>query len=266
MMWTKRTVARDGVRLTCRDWGGAGVPLVLLHGLAGHAGEWDHLAEKLTARFRVVAVDQRGHGESERRPAEVSRAAYIEDVVAVADQLDMAQPVLVGQSLGGHTAMLAAAAHPELVRALIMIEAGPGGPEPETPAKIGAWLESWPTPFPTREEAVAFFGGGALGRGWADGLEERDGRWWPRFERDVMLAALSENARRSYWPEWARIRCPTLVILAQSSIIAASDVERMLGQRPDTRAASIPGTGHDVHLQRPDALHAAMADFLASTA
>jgi pimeloyl-ACP methyl ester carboxylesterase len=211
-----------------------------------------------------VAVDQRGHGESERHPADLSRAAYIADVVAVADHLEMARPVLVGQSLGGHTAMLAAATHPDLVRALVMIEAGPGGPEPETPSKIGAWLDSWPTPFPTHEEAVEFFGGGALGRGWADGLEERDGRWWPRFERDVMLASLAENAERSYWPEWARIRCPTLLVLAQSSFISARDVERMLRQRPDTFATSIPGTGHDVHLQQPDALYAAIADFLTS--
>lgn len=262
MRWTKRTVVRDGVRLNCQDWSGPGVPLVLLHGLAGHAGEWDHLAERLSPRYRVVAVDQRGHGGSERHPAELSRAAYVEDVVAVADQLNLARPVLVGQSLGGHTAMLAAATHPDLVRALVMIEAGPGGPEPGTPAKIGAWLDSWPAPFPTHQEAVEFFGGGALGQGWAAGLEKRDGRWWPRFERDVMLAALSENAERSYWPEWARIRCPTLLVLAQSSIITAPDVDRMLRQRPDTCAMSIPGTGHDLHLQQPDVLYTAIADFL----
>ena len=47
MRWTKRMVVRGGVRLTCQDWGGPGVPVMLLHGLAGYAGEWDHVAEKL---------------------------------------------------------------------------------------------------------------------------------------------------------------------------------------------------------------------------
>ncbi|MEV5149699.1 alpha/beta fold hydrolase, partial [Streptomyces sp. NPDC052727] len=73
-------MVRDGVRLACRDWGGSGSPIVLLHGLAGHAGEWDVLAQRLSSRYRVVAVDQRGHGASERHPRDVSRAAYVADV------------------------------------------------------------------------------------------------------------------------------------------------------------------------------------------
>lgn len=123
--WTEHVVVRDGVRLACRDWGGPGQPIVLLHGLAGHAGEWDMLARRLSSRYRVVAIDQRGHGASECHPRDVSRAAYVADVIAVADQLALRQPVLVGQSLGGHTAMLTAAAHPGHVRALVLVEAAP---------------------------------------------------------------------------------------------------------------------------------------------
>ncbi|WP_323182425.1 MULTISPECIES: alpha/beta fold hydrolase [unclassified Streptomyces] len=79
MMWTERTVTRDGTRLTCRDEDshhpGSATPVVLLHGLAGHAGEWDAAAAHRAPHHRVVAVDQRGHGAGERRPADVSRAA-----------------------------------------------------------------------------------------------------------------------------------------------------------------------------------------------
>jgi pimeloyl-ACP methyl ester carboxylesterase len=60
--WSERVVVRDGVRLVCRDWGGTGQPVLLLHGLAGHTGEWDELARRLSPAHRVVAVDQRGHG------------------------------------------------------------------------------------------------------------------------------------------------------------------------------------------------------------
>lgn len=146
MTWSEHTVTRDGVRLVCRDWGGPGQPVVLLHGLAGHAGEWDRTAQRLSPRHRVIALDQRGHGASERHPQDVSRDAYVADVIAVLDQLALRRPVLVGQSLGGHTAMLTAAAHPERVRALVLVEAGPGGPNPNVPADIGSWLDSWPTP------------------------------------------------------------------------------------------------------------------------
>lgn len=262
MTWTERVVVRGDVRLHCRDWGGSGTPVVLLHGLAGHAGEWDAAARDLSGRHRVVAVDQRGHGASERRPRDVSRAAFVADVVAVLDQLDLREPVLVGQSLGGHTAMLTAAAHPGLLRALVMVEAGPGGSSPETAAQIGSWFDSWPAPFPSRAAAVEFLGGGPVGEGWADGLEERDGGWWPRFDRRVMVDSLAEIARRDYWEEWAGITCPTLVVLGQSGIIAPEESGRMLRQRPETVAMSIPGTGHDLHLERPEALRETLHRFL----
>ncbi|MES9510347.1 alpha/beta hydrolase [Streptomyces sp. NPDC000609] len=264
MAWSEHVVVRDGVRLACRDRRGPGQPLVLLHGLAGHAGEWEPLARHLSSRHRVVAVDQRGHGASERRPRDVSRAAYVADVIAVVDQLELRQPVLVGQSLGGHTAMLTAAAHPGLVRALVLIEAGPGGPNPNGPADIGGWLDSWPTPFPSYEAAAAFLGGGAVGAGWAAGLEEREGGWWPRFDRDVMVSSLAENAQRSFRHEWEKITCPTLVVLAQSSFIPAQEADEMVRQRPVTASLSIPGTSHDLHLEQPETLHTVLSDFLQS--
>ncbi|MFJ5264968.1 alpha/beta fold hydrolase [Streptomyces sp. NPDC088387] len=264
MAWSERVVVRNGVGLVCRDWGGPGRPIVFLHGLAGHAGEWDVLARRLSPGHRVVAVDMRGHGASERHPEDVSRAAFVADVVAVIEQLELRRPVLVGQSLGGHTAMLTAAAHPGLVHALVLVEAGAGGPHPNGPADIGGWLDSWPTPFPSLEAAVTFFGGGPVGTGWAAGLEEREGGWWPRFDRDVMVRSLAENARRSFWHEWTQVVCPTLVVLAQSSFIPAREVDELLRRRPATISMSIPGTGHDLHLEQPGTLHTALTDFLRS--
>ncbi|MFB7617328.1 alpha/beta fold hydrolase [Kitasatospora sp. NPDC056181] len=246
-----REVVRDGVRLVCRDSGGPGPAVLLLHGLAGHAGEWDAVAEVLGARYRVVAVDQRGHGASERHPQDVSRAAYVADVVAVIDGLGLDRPVLVGQSYGGHAAMLTAAAHPALVSRLILVEAGPAGSDPETLAGIAGWFDTWPAPFPSWEAAVEFLGGGPVGEGWAAGLEERDGGWWSRFDKEVMVASLAENVHRSWWEEWARISCPTLAVLGQSGIIDAEQIGRMLATGAEAVAVSVPGTGHDLHLERP---------------
>ncbi|MGD1222046.1 alpha/beta fold hydrolase [Streptomyces krungchingensis] len=66
--WAERTVTRDRVRRVCRDWGGPGTPVVLLHGLAGHSGEWDAVARHLSRRYRVVAVDQRGTAAAACQP------------------------------------------------------------------------------------------------------------------------------------------------------------------------------------------------------
>ncbi|MEV0991159.1 alpha/beta hydrolase [Streptomyces sp. NPDC049949] len=265
MTWTERIVTspRDDVRLSCRDWGGTGVPVVLLHGLAGHAGEWDAAAEHLAPHHRVVAVDQRGHGASERRPADVSRAAHVADVRAVTAQLGLDRPVLIGQSLGGHTAMLAAAAHPDLFRALVLIEAGAAAADPATPDEIGTMLDSWPLPFPSPDAAREFLGSEA----WAAGLEERPDGWYPRFERDVMVAAITENTTRAWWPEWERITCPVLLVIGENGIVPPEESQRMLTPPgPDTTAVSIPGAPHDVHLHNPAALHAVLADFLAKSA
>ncbi|WP_457519311.1 alpha/beta fold hydrolase [Streptomyces sp. TE33382] len=262
MAWSERTVTRDGVRLVCRDWGGSGTPVVLLHGLAGHSGEWEATAQRLTSRYRVVAVDQRGHGASERHPQDVSRAAYVADAVTVIDQLELRWPVVVGQSLGGHTAMLTAAAHPDRVRALVLVEAGPGSGDPRVPVEVGGWLASWPVPFTSREAAARFLGGGPVGDAWAAGLEERDDGWWPRFDRDVMVRSLAENAQRPFWDEWEQVACPTLIVLAQSSFVPPPEVDAMLRRGPATVAASIPEAGHDLHLEYPGALCALLSDFL----
>ncbi len=78
------------VRLVCTDHGGDGPPLLLLHGLAGHRGEWDALAARFSATHRVVAFDARGSGESTRRPGDVTRAAHVRDVLAVARRFGLA--------------------------------------------------------------------------------------------------------------------------------------------------------------------------------
>ncbi len=94
-------------------------------------------------------------GESERLPDDVSRAAFVDDCVAVINQIGCGKVLLVGQSMGASTAMLTAAAHPDLVSGLVMIEGSPDGPSPSVAPSIveQEFLESlskWPTSFLTR--------------------------------------------------------------------------------------------------------------------
>jgi pimeloyl-ACP methyl ester carboxylesterase len=89
---------RDGVLLAGIDFGGDGRPALLLHGLAGYAGEWAETAGWLSERARVVALDARGHGSSERFPADVSRAAHVADAAFVVERLGLGGVVVVGHS------------------------------------------------------------------------------------------------------------------------------------------------------------------------
>lgn len=277
----------DGVRLACTEYGPAErsavsersavpersagserspVPVLLLHGLAGHTAEWDALAGLLGPGHRLVGYDARGHGASDRLPKDVSRAAHVRDVVAVIDELALDRPVVIGQSLGGLTALLAAAAHPDLVRALVLVEAGPRGPAPELPGKIGKWLDSWPAPFESADEAVRFFGGGPAGLAWAAGLEVRPDGLYARVDRDVMVACVAESGVRSFWAEWDQVRCPALVVRGDAGAMPSSEAEEMRARHPaGTRVEVVAGAGHDVHLDRPAELHALIAEFLHPT-
>src|SRR5699024_4134871 len=117
----KCTMASAGVTIGYRDSGGWRPPVVLLHGLAGSGREFVATAEALP-EFRVILVDLRGHGESTRRPRDLGRAAYVADVVGVIESVVGGPVALVGQSMGGHTAMLVAAVRPDLVGRLVLLE------------------------------------------------------------------------------------------------------------------------------------------------
>jgi len=259
-----RTLEHAGSHLRCVDYGGDGRPVVLLHGLAGYGREWDDTAGWLPSGHRTIAPDQRGHGGSERRPADLSRSAFVGDVAAWIEELGLAPAILIGQSLGAHTAFLTAARRPDLVRALVVAEATPQA-DPGAPGGVRAWLERWPVPFATRDDAVAYFGGGSLwAHAWADGLEQTPDGLRPSFEIPVMLAALDESSRESYWQEWERIRCPTLVVHAAGGEGCPQLYRRMVDALPEARLAEIQDAGHDVHLDQPARWRAAVEAFLAT--
>jgi pimeloyl-ACP methyl ester carboxylesterase len=258
------TVDANHVRLAVVDWGGTGPSALLLHGLAGYAKEWADTAAWLSVDHRVVAFDQRGHGGSDRRPADLSKDAFVGDVRAVINELALAPVVLIGQSLGAHTAFLTAARYPELVSALVVAEASPeGGDDPESVERVRQWLAAWPVPFPSRDEAIQYFGDSLSARAWADGLEEREDGWWPAFDIDVLTTALVDGTRRDYWDEWERIQCPTLVVRGEHGWLPPETAGDMLSRVPSARLAEITGAGHDLHLDQPDQWRRVVTDFLA---
>src|SRR5262249_18846004 len=162
-----------------RHLGGDGAPVLLLHGLAGHAGEWAETAAWLSACSSVYALDgQTG----------------VDAAAAAVEEIGTGPVACLGQSLGGRAAIELAANRSELVRALVVAEADPrGGPElaEVAAARIGTAFDRWPASFATRADAVEFFGGPSpRAEAWADGLREREARLWPWFDRGAAVAEL----------------------------------------------------------------------------
>jgi pimeloyl-ACP methyl ester carboxylesterase len=258
--WHEAT--RDGTRLRAADYGGSGPGALLLHGLAGHAREWDSTARWLARSYRVVALEARGHGRSERAPADVSQEAFVADAVFWIERLELAPAVVAGQSLGGITALQLAARRPDLVRGLVVAEATPAR-DPDGIDVVRDWLSAWPLPFPSEQAALAFFGGETLrSRAWCAGLERRADGLWPAFDAEVLLDALGQANEAEYWDDWASIRCPVLVVRAAGGTPVA-DVRRMAAERPGATATEIADSGHDVHLDQPERWREVVGDFLA---
>lgn len=223
--------------------------------MTGHSGEWEHTADALLPSHRVLALDQRGHGHSERRPLDVSRGASVADVASVIHQMGVGPVALVGQSMGANTALLVAAEHPELVTALVLAEGSPdvparGEPSPDTASRIQRWLATWPVSFPTTDAARAFFASQDLEpEAWTAGLEQAPDGLRPGFERAVMVDCIADLASRNYWQQWRSIRCPTLIVLGQRGHFSDEHGARLVREALDAELVTIPDVGRDLHLE-----------------
>jgi pimeloyl-ACP methyl ester carboxylesterase len=237
--------------------------VLFLHGLAGYAGEWLPTTTWLTPRHRAVALDARGHGDSERRPDDVSIDAHAADAAFAIERLALDPIVVVGQSLGGLTAISLAANWPQLVSALVIVDADPDPGGDHTVRDLDDALRRWPVPFASLLEAAQYFGGSpGSAAAWANGLERRDDGWWPRFDFDVMTRTLSEALARSYWDEWERIQCPVLIVRGAKGDVAQKTAAEMTQRLATAQMLEIAGAGHDVHLDRPKQWRAVLSGFL----
>ncbi|QAY74025.1 alpha/beta hydrolase [Agromyces protaetiae] len=239
-------------------------PLVILHGLAGSSREFVPTARAL-APHRVVLVDQRGHGRSTRVPTDVSREAFVADVIGVIEHVVGGPVVLVGQSMGGHTALLVAAARPDLVRALLLLEAGVGGDGDEgRRAELRAFFASWPVPFSDRAAATAFLGDGPLERAWVDDLEASHDGLRPRFDADVMVDVIAAVDERPRWETLPRLTMPHLLVFGERGMFEAAQQFDLLQRAPDVRSVGLLGAGHDAHLDTPDVWFDVLRGFVTS--
>lgn len=265
-MRTTRTIARGEVELAITDRGGTGPPLLLLHGLAGSSRELLPAADALTVAFHVLLMDQRGHGRSTRRPTDLSRQAFVDDVIAVLEELLPGQPcTLVGQSMGAHTAMLVAAARPDLVARLVMLEGhAAGSDDPESAAVIGRWFASWPTPFPDVATAREVLGDDAIVDAWIDDLEPTEDGLVPPFDADVMERTIAAvHAPR--WTEWESLSVPALAVFAADGMFSADEKDELIRRRPATDRVDLHGGSHDAHLDAAEEWIAVLRDWLGAS-
>ena len=122
-----RFVTINDIKLHYLDWDNVRAPVViLLHGLSGSAHSWDYLAFSLREQYHCLAIDQRGHGDSQWADIDPNfYESFIDDLSSFVDYLNIDRFTLVGHSMGGRYSMIYAIDHPEKVDKLVIVDIGP---------------------------------------------------------------------------------------------------------------------------------------------
>jgi len=242
-----------------------------LHGKWGRGETWTELISRYAVKYRVIAPDQRGHGLSDKPIARYAPSDMAEDSYLLLKQLNSLPAIVVGHSMGGRNAAYLAAAHPEAVKALVIIDIGPGGEKnmpktsPSDIVPIDLLTAEWPAPYATREEALLHLRSCFKYKSNIDYFlqsltEGIDGY-------DYMFSRYSMSAISHYLTAWfdilPKIKCPVLLIRAEnSSDLTREEAEFMRGVISNCVYAEISGSDHMAYIDNPDEFYPVFEDFL----
>ncbi len=275
-----KTALVNGINFHCLEWGSPDdPPVVLLHGFRGHAHSWDDVSAALSRRRHVLALDQRGRGDSDWAPdGDYSMRAYAEDVKAFALALGIGRFELMGHSMGGRNSLEFTSRHPEMVERLVLVDIGPVS-DPVGLARIQREVEQAPEEFASFDAVMDY--ARPQNKYASEETLQRRMRYATRqlpdesdgvpgktvWRYDV---AIRENRRRGggapdvdLWPKLPLIACPTLIVRGEESDVLSPEVAaRMVHDMPNAKCIEVPKAGHMVFEDNPEAFNTVVAEFL----
>jgi pimeloyl-ACP methyl ester carboxylesterase len=269
-VWVRRT----DLNLHALDWGAPEAPPVLLvHGNGGHAHWWDALVPYFLPAYRLIAVDLRGHGESDWPDPPAYRIEdFSADLTAVVEQLRLPRMAVIAHSMGARAAAWFAAAQPQRIRGLALLDTSLTGVDAETAQRWRGRMvgQREGRTYPSRTEALAAFRFVPPEPGVAEAIvadlafhavhERAGGGWAFRFDRAVL--SLDGDGAGNIGGAVADLPCPLWVGLGSGSqVILRGEFRRLGERRPDLVLREFTGA-HHFFLSDPRAAGVALREFV----
>jgi pimeloyl-ACP methyl ester carboxylesterase len=261
--------------LTVWDWPGPPPDTLLLHGIGNYGRYWEFFADAIAGRLRLIAPDARGHGDSDHSATGYAPADFVADATTVIDALTNDRPLVVGHSMGGFHATALTVAHPDRVRALVLIDVGP---RIEEAGDSRARRLSLGRPDRFNDDASALSYLRATSPGYSDAIYANRMRWV--FKRDTngrlewrsskaALAKILDEGRThaaEVWAHLGEIRCPVLIVRGtRSPSFSEATAREMIVRLPHARLVELDA-GHNVALDRPRELAEEVVRFAGESA
>ena len=273
-------VDSDGAAIHYLDWGGGGPPLILIHATGFLAALWRPIAERLASRFRVVAVDQRGHGDSDPSSDGYSFEGFAEDLQRLIEALELEGALAAGHSSGGTTIVVHAAQHPGAIRRAVLIEPilprpewfqrPPGGRGPNAMAdaarkRRGVW--------PSREELFESYHARPPFESWREDVlrlyveegtrEREDGQVELKCSPEIEAQFFDAVSDVRPWPMLPEMSCPSLLLWGAESHLLQFGMDQHVEEAlPNARTVLVADTTHFLPQERPDEVARLIEEFL----
>jgi esterase len=258
----------NGLKLHYLHWGNPRTaPMLLLHGLCSNAHYWDFFARSMEPDSQVLAVDQRGHGDSSWAES-YSFREYIHDLEAFVAELELNNMVLIGHSMGGINAIIYAARHPDQVDRLVIVDIGPEIAAAGAERMQKEWANE-PESFSSEEAAIQYkrqiqprYSDAFIRHHMKHSLKhDAAGRLVFKYDKALFKTELTS-------PEWLweyveQVICPTLIVHGEESDFLLAGAAKSLGSTlAFGSVVDIEHASHSVPGDNPEAFEAAVRQFL----
>ena len=252
----------DGTRLYYTERG-VGTPLLFVHGLGSSGRDWAAQIDHFADHYRVLRLDLRGHGRSERGEGPYSIAQFARDVAVLLRKRDAVPAHVAGLSMGGMVTLELAAGAPQLTRSLVVVNS-------VADMRLHSWHNVWV--YVSRRAAVQVLGMRRVGQLLArklfvkpsqEDLRRKFVRRWAQNDKQAYLWSMDAIMRWSVADRLAQIDVPTLFVSSDKDYTPVSTKRHIVDQMPNAELAVVDDARHALPVERPDEFNTILDDFLA---